>query len=698
MLSTTGGLGTGAVTFAVSGVGCSVMGSTLGSIGVASCSVTATKAASTGFSATVSNPVIFTFGQQPLVISNSVRSLRAGISVPLTFSGGSGTGSVYYSVVGTNCSVNTANYVAWTLTASAATTCTVTAKNNAKAGYVSTTSAPVIFEFFKSDLPTLVIKAFTNSSLTTPASSSTLYPAGTTIYVKAESPYTTPGNSYRPSTYTVSGTGCGVRDYSGDNPHYGALSASTAATCTVVGTKPASVGFNAVSSNPITFTFGVFNQLPFSIRGRQELEGNAWLSTDGGSGSGAIRISVSGANCSTPDGRNLIASAPTTCTVTATKAASTGYNAVTSAPINIEFKVFDQKPLVLTPPAASGILFTTPIALSTTGGNGNGAVTYSVTGTNCSISGSILIASAQATCSVTATKAASTFYNAISSAPVTYGFSVNNQSPLSISYSPKPLVNPTNGVQWPFSPSAQIYISTTGGSGSGAVTFSASGSTCKLSGSTLTASPPSGTYTTCVINASKAASTGYNSITAAPVSLVFGVYNQEPLIFLPHLNNSYHEGIIAIPLSTTGGSGRGAVSYSVTGGCYIEDNKLKGQAVGGTLKTCVVTAKKAEDPGYYNAITSAPLSINLTKHIAQSPLILMDTPIVAGAKSATLSTSGGSGTGVIGFALRSGSCVLSGATLSASTSTSCVVVAFKNGDTSYNNVVSQPVTFIFKLP
>ena len=674
------------------------MGSTLGSIGVASCTVTATKAASTGFSSTVSNPVIFTFGQQPLIISNAVRSIRAGISVPLTFSGGSGTGSVYYSVVGANCSVNTSNYVEWTLSASAATTCTVTAKNNAKAGYVSTTSAPANFVFFKSDLPTLDIKAFTNSSLTTPASSSTLYPAGTAIYISAESPYTTPGDSYRPSTYSVSGTGCSVRDYSGGNPDYGVLSASTAATCTVVGTKPASVGFNAVSSNPITFTFGVFNQLPFSIRGGQELEGNAWLSTEGGSGSGAIRISVSGANCSTPDGQKLIASAPTTCTVTATKAASTGYNAATSTPIKIEFKVINQKPLVLTPPTASGILFTTPIALSTTGGNGNGAVTYSVTGTNCSISGESLIASAQATCSVTATKAASTFYNAISSAPVTYGFSVNNQSPLSISYSPKPLVNSINGVQWPFSPSAQIYISTTGGSGTGAVSFSVSGSTCKLSGSTLTASPSPGTYTTCTLNATKAASTGYNSISAPPVNLVFGIYNQEPLIFLPQFNNSYREGPIAIPLSTTGGSGRGAVSYAVSGGCYISDNKLMGEAAGGTIKTCTVTATKAEDPGYFNAITSAPLTIYVQNHIAQAPLVLVPSTISAGAKSILLSTTGGSGIGTVGYSIRSGSCTLSGATLSASTSTSCVVVAYKNGDLYYNNSVSSTVTFEFKLP
>jgi len=704
-LTTSGGSGTGAVTFAVTGVGCSVNGSLLGSIGVVTCVVTATKAASPGHSSSISAPTTFTFGQQPLLVSNTVRKARAGTAITLTFSGGSGTGSVYYSVTGANCKVSTSDYKLWTLIAGDATTCSVTAKNNASAGYVSSTSEPATFEFFKQDLPQLVTRSYTDASLTKAASTSTLYPVGTRIYIVAESPYSTPGDSFKPPIFTVTGTNCTAQNSSSSGQYYGIVTATAAATCIVVGTKPASAGFNAVSSAPITFSFGVFNQIPFTIRGGPGEGGNGWLGTDGGSGTGAVTFSVTGANCSLVDGNRLRATAATSCVVTATKAASTGYNSVTTSPLTIDFKVIDQQPLIVVKESL-GLSNQSPVGkvynLSTTGGSGTGVVSYSVSGANCSVSGNTLTATAVTTCIVTAVKSASTLYNSVTSAPVNFDFFIYDQTPLTITTYPS---------EWPSPAGTQISLTAAsgvpsggvlqyyGGSGTGAISFSVTGSTCSISGTNLTANPTPGTYTTCAVTATKAASPGFRSATSPPRSYLFGIFQQQPLL-LPNWNSNYFSGRIDLLLTTTGGSGSGAVSFSVTGNCYIEQGRVKGGAPLGGSATCTVSATKAGVPGRYLPISAAPVTLtwyNPLPRVDQSPLILVTSSVPAGVKSITLSTSGGSGTGAVGYTLKSGNCVISGSTLSASVSTSCAVNAYKLADVTYNLALSQTITFEFKL-
>jgi len=594
----------------------------------------------------------------------------------------------------------------WTLIASDATTCSVTAKNNAAVGYVTTTSVPAIFEFFKQDLPQLVTRSYTDVSLTKVASVSTLYPVGTRIYILAESPYSTPGDSFKPPIFTVTGTNCTAQNSSSSGQYYGIVTATSAATCIVVGTKPASAGFNAVSSAPITFSFGVFNQIPFTIQGGPGEGGYGWLGTDGGSGTGAVTYSVAGANCSLVGGSRLQATAPTSCVVTATKAASAGYNAVTTSPITIEFKVVNQEPLIVVKESL-GESNQSPVGkvynLSTTGGSGTGVVSYTASGSNCSISGSTLTASAVTTCTVTAVKSASTFYNSVTSAPVNFEFFTYDQTPLTIT---------TYSSEWPSPAGTQISLSTAnglpsgnvvkyyGGSGNGAVSYSVTGATCSINGAILTANPTAGTYTTCVVTATKAASPGFRSATSPPVSYFFGIFQQQPLL-LPNWNSNTFSGSIDLPLTTTGGSGSGVVSFSVTGNCYIEQGRLKGGAPLGGSATCTVSATKSGVSGRYLPISAAPLTLtwyNPLPRVDQLPLILVTSSVPVGIKSVTLSTSGGSGTGAVGYTLKGGNCVINGSTLSASVSTSCAVNAYKLADITYNLALSQIITFEFKLP
>ncbi len=83
--------------------------------------------------------------------------------------------------------------------------------------------------------------------------------------------------------------------------------------------------------------------------------------------------------------------------------------------------------------SASSDTYPWSITLATTGGNGAGAVTYAVangTATGCTDPGGVLTATTSGTCTVTATKAMDTDYNAISSTPQTVTFTKANQGTL----------------------------------------------------------------------------------------------------------------------------------------------------------------------------------------------------------------------------------------------------------------------------
>jgi hypothetical protein len=148
-----------------------------------------------------------------------------------------------------------------------------------------------------------------------------------------------------------------------------------------------------------------------------------------------------------------------------------------------------------------------------------------------------------------------------------------------------------------------------GGSGTGAISFSVTGSTCSISGTTLTANPTPGTYATCAVTATKAASPGFNIATSPVKNFVFGVYEQATLtIPVSPIYNSF-KARTPITLNATGGSGTGAISYSVTGdSCSMSGNVLTGTPQLGSTTTCVVTATKAASLGYKAAI-SAPITM-----------------------------------------------------------------------------------------
>jgi hypothetical protein len=154
------------------------------------------------------------------------------------------------------------------------------------------------------------------------------------------------------------------------------------------------------------------------------------LTTTGGSGTGAVTYVLNAGGSATScavSGSTLTASSSGTCFVTATKAADTHYLAASSPQTTITFNLATQAVLTITSTNGTSTTSSYTLNLTTTGGTGAGAVSYAFSGTNtasgCAIAGSTLTAASSGTCVVTATKAADTHYNAVSSISTTIVFS-----------------------------------------------------------------------------------------------------------------------------------------------------------------------------------------------------------------------------------------------------------------------------------
>lgn len=144
-------------------------------------------------------------------------------------------------------------------------------------------------------------------------------------------------------------------------------------------------------------------------------------------------------------------------------------------------------------------------------------------------------------------------------------------------------------------------------------------------------------------------------------------------------------------LSSHGGQGSGAVSFTVTNGqdvCLVNGSTLTAIGTG----ACTVTATKEAVFGVPEQTASVNLDIAQTM---QAPLTLSATPttLPVGGTS-VLSTEGGSGTGAVQFQISDGFsvCTIQGNTLVAQAAGTCGVRAIKWGDVHYHIVSSQEVT------
>ncbi|MTH93739.1 MAG: hypothetical protein F2940_06070 [Actinobacteria bacterium] len=194
---------------------------------------------------------------------------------------------------------------------------------------------------------------------------------------------------------------------------------------------------------------------------------------------------------------------------------------------------------------------------------------------------------------------------------------------------------------------------------------------------------------TCTVTATRAASTNYlvESSTATTVTIA---RRTQAALNVSTVTGDIFTGII---VSSSGGSGTGAVTYGVTTGtanCALTSGVVTARTVG----TCLLTVTKAADTYYLS--TSESFTLSFGKAIPISGQLSIPTTGTAGTEIA-LSFTGGSGTGAVTYVVSSpgtAKCVITNGKLIATTSGSCTVTTTKQGDDTYpDQVVTSEFTF-----
>ena len=454
------------------------------------------------------------------------------------------------------------------------------------------------------------------------------------------------------------------------------LSCSTTYTPTsAVGSVPTTSCSGGTATNyQLTYTSGLVTvnalaQSSLSLSSATfEYGSSLALDASGGSGTGGFSYSLTSAGSAgcTRSGSVVSASSTGTCSVTITRDASGNY-LQKSQVFTITISPGDQSLLMLNDVRGS---YGSPLALSTSGGSGTGAVTYAVVtaGTAaCSIAanGTDVVAVAAGTCTVRATKAASVNHNVRSSTDALITFDKIAQ-PAALTLS-----------DVTFSFGQTLALAASGGNGGGLVTYgliSAGTAGCSLSANVVSST----TGGTCSVSATRAESTNYLLQTRA-FTVTISQANQSALS-IGEVNGSFG---VPLLMTSTGGSGVGAVSYVVTSTGSAGCSYFAGSITVSSIGTCTVLASKAADTSYL-AKSSAITTLTFSQGV-QSPLTLDDDGMLFGA-SLILNASGGSGEGALSYSISSmgtANCALNALVLTSLRVGTCSVTVNKASSTNY---------------
>lgn len=269
------------------------------------------------------------------------------------------------------------------------------------------------------------------------------------------------------------------------------------------------------------------------------------VTTSGGSGTGALKFVVAGAHCTISTSGSLSASAATSCKVSATKAASKGYAAATSASKTFVFAAAAPSVKITNTTLTAKVGVT--IVVTASGGSGSGDISFATTGAVCSINPvtGVLNALAVGTCPVTATK------GSVTSLPVTFSFTKGDQPTLVIG----------NDITTDSLVGTATNVFTTGGAGTGAVSFTVTGTGCTINAAGALNDSAAGT---CVVSATKAADSNFGAATAAPVTFTFVVPGPDTKVENPTFTNPDK----AVLTSVTGTDGS-QIDDTVNGDAYF---------------------------------------------------------------------------------------------------------------------------------
>jgi hypothetical protein len=467
------------------------------------------------------------------------------------------------------------------------------------------------------------------------------------------------GSTDPPLTYIVT-TGSLV----GSDSLSGALSRATGED---VGTYAINQGTLTNSNYNITYRDGALTitratQNALSVTTSQVTYGTSVvLGSSGGSGTGDVAYAVTNAGtagCSiSADTLTATGDVGSTCTITATKAQSTNYNAASSVAKTVT--VIDRAITV------------SATAVSKIYGDADPTLAYTIT------SGSLVdgdtLSGALGRTSGENVGTYAINQGTLANANYAITFAGSN---LTVSERPITLTAANRTKVFGDSDPSLAY-SITSGSVVGSDVFS--GSISRNSGENI------GSY---VIGQGTLANANY-AITFNDGSFVINGANQSGFtLSAADTLVTYQE---STTLSVTGGNGNGAVSFEVTdgtGGCTIAGNTVTAVAAG----TCVITATKAQE-GNYNEATSNIVTITVARR-AQIVTFTKPADRNFSTTSFTLAPSVDSGLTPVLTSQTANVCTVSGLSVTMRESGNCTLVASSNSTTNYAAATDVTQSFV----
>ena len=218
-----------------------------------------------------------------------------------------------------------------------------------------------------------------------------------------------------------------------------------------------------------------------------------------------------------------------------------------------------------------------------------------------------------------------------------------------------------------------LSLTTSGGSGTGTVTWTVVSGSCTVSGASLT---PGDAGSSCVVKATKAQDANYLVAHSADTTVSTSRASQAALA-VATTSVSYGQQLV---LGVTGGSGTGNVSWQVMSGtCTVSGALL---TPGDAGSSCVVKGTKAQDTNYLVASTSnTTITVNKA---SQTGFSITSALAFTYGSPLSLTASGGQSGGSISWQVTAGICTLSGTSLSATRGgVTCTVEATRAGSGNY---------------
>lgn len=588
---------------------------------------------------------------QSTVTMTSATTVVYGNTLTLSASGGESVMGYEYEVVSGPCSVSAA-----TLSTTAAGTCVVRGRHLGDTNYnVSAWSANVNIS--------VTPKPLTLSVTVDP--SSRPYNTSTAVGLAATSSSNLTG-IINNDVVTTDDTKLSAAVTTADVGTNKAVTV-TVANGYLTGTHAANYQLPTVSGSPVlTVTQASQTALSWTTVLTTIFGQNLTISATGGSGTGALSYATTGGPC-TVASSIVTPTSVGTCVVVVTRAADTNYTAQTLSG-NVEISQASQATVAMT--NATTVVYGSTLTLTATGGSGNGAFDFAKVNGNCVVENGVLTPLGVGDCVVHARKLSSTNYT-------TSAWS----NDLTVTMTAKPLTLSVTAQNRQWNGGTSVSLASTSVADLNGVE---AGDSITVDDSFLNASVATadvGTNKAVTVTVSAGYLSGVDAVNyqlpviAGSPTVNISRADQATLNFTSATTSVYGQ---TLTLTTTGGTGTGTTSYAVDSGpCSVSGSTLSSSAAG----SCVITATKAQDANYLAQTATSTVEIAFATQAAVS--ITSATTVVYGS-TLTLTASGGAGTGAFEFSKVSGSCSISGTTLSTTAVGNCIFQARKQADSGYN--------------